>query len=53
MHSSCQVILRESDRPHIKDDKKRENNMTKNVGEMMVYICIYRFSNPEKRKHSI
>ena len=48
MHSSCQVILRESDRPHIKDDKKRENNMTKNVGEMMIYICIYRFSNPRK-----
>ena len=29
MHRSGQIILRESDGPHIKDDEKSENNMTK------------------------
>ena len=30
MHRSDQIILRESDGPHIKDDEKSENDMKKN-----------------------
>ena len=36
MHRSGPIILRESDVPHIKDDKKSENNMIKNVCEMII-----------------
>ena len=36
MHRSGQIILWESDGPHIKNEGKSENNMTKNVCEMMI-----------------
>ena len=36
MYRSSKIILRESDRPHIKYDEKSENNVIKNVCEMMI-----------------
>ena len=36
MYRSGKIILRESDRRHIKYDEKSENNVIKNMCEMMI-----------------
>ena len=54
MHKSGQIILWESDRPHIKDDEKSENNMRKKcvwkddmIYEMVLWFYLNQFKEQQ------